>query len=653
MARVIYTGPLNPVIFARAKKEAEKAERINGYKPRVIKTPTHTVVYNKTGPEVKAVISSRHYTVFGHDRSIHYTTENINSGLHEKVCNRLAQKITELGTGYRSRHVFNMLIAFIGATVSTDDPQNYINGSMAATGMSIADGGDVFIEFSWGEKDGEVSTSESNSTEAIPPDFEYSDSTSKTKSQYDVLIKSGSIRMLDLFNSHGAGESVSGDVRISRRFNSDSYSFNSYRRTSIQDDYWLYRVWTNSEESASSNDSELLSKSIWVKKSLSTESESNTFGGYQIQGSGSSIVKSLFDFEVSDIFNGTENNYPSTPTTGAFFSRSPFTGEIAGKSGTSSSLDLEPFPSIDSDGVLVSNGSAEFNYESSCDFGYGMILESPIKLGCVLKSGVVTVSGSFNNGWIYSTESNVTWAYIPISSFDASVYVQSSAPYLVILDGYGRPGYAVCKGEFGCGYLTHMALNTNNDSDRQKFLIAIVELLSINDYAGFNSIPSDVFNKEMSEKIISNGVYESEDGLITITLKRSIEILKDYTSPLVFNSMNGVAFIDEFVIRSVQYWLMDCVQAILDYARINASIESVSDYFDGVRRLKSMRSVDIMSLNAMGVFDDDLTDDEIDIEQSLWGSSSHDRTEFIGKINSILSAMRGYASQKQKFFYVI
>lgn len=56
MARVIYTGPLNPVIFARAKKEAEKAERIKGYTPRVIKTPAHTVVYSKTGPEVKAVV---------------------------------------------------------------------------------------------------------------------------------------------------------------------------------------------------------------------------------------------------------------------------------------------------------------------------------------------------------------------------------------------------------------------------------------------------------------------------------------------------------------------------------------------------------------------------------------------------------------------
>lgn len=56
MARVIYTGPLNPVIFARAKKEAEKAERIKGYTPRIIKTPSHTVVYSKTGAEVKAVV---------------------------------------------------------------------------------------------------------------------------------------------------------------------------------------------------------------------------------------------------------------------------------------------------------------------------------------------------------------------------------------------------------------------------------------------------------------------------------------------------------------------------------------------------------------------------------------------------------------------
>lgn len=56
MAKVIYTGPLNPVIFARAKKEAEKAERIKGYTPRVIKTPAHTVVYSKTGKEVKAVV---------------------------------------------------------------------------------------------------------------------------------------------------------------------------------------------------------------------------------------------------------------------------------------------------------------------------------------------------------------------------------------------------------------------------------------------------------------------------------------------------------------------------------------------------------------------------------------------------------------------
>lgn len=56
MARVIYTGPLNPVIFARAKKEAEKAGRIKGYNPRVIKTPAHTVVYSKAGSEVKAVV---------------------------------------------------------------------------------------------------------------------------------------------------------------------------------------------------------------------------------------------------------------------------------------------------------------------------------------------------------------------------------------------------------------------------------------------------------------------------------------------------------------------------------------------------------------------------------------------------------------------
>lgn len=56
MARVIYTGPLNPIIFARAKKEAEKAERIKGYTPRVIKTPSHTVVYSKNGAEVKAVV---------------------------------------------------------------------------------------------------------------------------------------------------------------------------------------------------------------------------------------------------------------------------------------------------------------------------------------------------------------------------------------------------------------------------------------------------------------------------------------------------------------------------------------------------------------------------------------------------------------------
>jgi hypothetical protein len=57
MASVIYTGPLNPVIYARAKKEAEKAERIKGYKPRIIKTAAYMVIYNKVGDKWKAIVS--------------------------------------------------------------------------------------------------------------------------------------------------------------------------------------------------------------------------------------------------------------------------------------------------------------------------------------------------------------------------------------------------------------------------------------------------------------------------------------------------------------------------------------------------------------------------------------------------------------------
>ena len=56
MARVVPVGPIDPELYAFAKKEAEKAERNPRYVPKKRETPAHTVFYRRAGAAVKAFV---------------------------------------------------------------------------------------------------------------------------------------------------------------------------------------------------------------------------------------------------------------------------------------------------------------------------------------------------------------------------------------------------------------------------------------------------------------------------------------------------------------------------------------------------------------------------------------------------------------------
>ena len=56
MARVVPVGPIDPELYAFAKKEAEKAERNPRYVPKKRETPAHTVLYRRVGATVKAFV---------------------------------------------------------------------------------------------------------------------------------------------------------------------------------------------------------------------------------------------------------------------------------------------------------------------------------------------------------------------------------------------------------------------------------------------------------------------------------------------------------------------------------------------------------------------------------------------------------------------
>lgn len=56
MAKVIPVGPLNPELYAFAKKQAERAERVPGYVPKKVETPAHSIIYRRAGGAVKAFV---------------------------------------------------------------------------------------------------------------------------------------------------------------------------------------------------------------------------------------------------------------------------------------------------------------------------------------------------------------------------------------------------------------------------------------------------------------------------------------------------------------------------------------------------------------------------------------------------------------------
>ena len=71
MARVVPVGPIDPELYAFAKKEAEKAERNPRYVPKKRETPAHTVFYRRVGATVKAFAGTTNViTVVGFVNSI-------------------------------------------------------------------------------------------------------------------------------------------------------------------------------------------------------------------------------------------------------------------------------------------------------------------------------------------------------------------------------------------------------------------------------------------------------------------------------------------------------------------------------------------------------------------------------------------------------
>lgn len=56
MAKVIPVGPIDPVLYGFAKKQAEKAERDPRYVPKRLETPAHSITYRRVGATVKAFV---------------------------------------------------------------------------------------------------------------------------------------------------------------------------------------------------------------------------------------------------------------------------------------------------------------------------------------------------------------------------------------------------------------------------------------------------------------------------------------------------------------------------------------------------------------------------------------------------------------------
>lgn len=56
MARVVPVGPIDPVLYAFAKKEAEKAERNPRYVPKNCPADRGRIIYKRIGNAVKAII---------------------------------------------------------------------------------------------------------------------------------------------------------------------------------------------------------------------------------------------------------------------------------------------------------------------------------------------------------------------------------------------------------------------------------------------------------------------------------------------------------------------------------------------------------------------------------------------------------------------
>ena len=92
MARVVPVGPIDPELYAFAKKEAEKAERNPRYAPKKRETPAHTVFYRRVGATVKAFVIDKIAPItFSSPGSVLPIKPNflhLDSGLPEKIYGR-------------------------------------------------------------------------------------------------------------------------------------------------------------------------------------------------------------------------------------------------------------------------------------------------------------------------------------------------------------------------------------------------------------------------------------------------------------------------------------------------------------------------------------------------------------------------------------
>lgn len=103
MAKVIPVGPIDPVLYGFAKKQAEKAERDPRYVPKKLETPGHSITYRRVGATVKAFVIDKIAPVWtGKDQT--YALPVVQSMAQENI----PQAVVE----YKQSNIFQFAIPY-------------------------------------------------------------------------------------------------------------------------------------------------------------------------------------------------------------------------------------------------------------------------------------------------------------------------------------------------------------------------------------------------------------------------------------------------------------------------------------------------------------------------------------------------------------